>query len=361
MKKNIVRALFTALVLSIASITNAAQPKQAPITVTSAEPSFATNTIAISGTNFSTTATFAGTVTLFIPGQDAVALPVNSFINGEIVAGFPPALATMPGTYQLTVSNGGSSGTLDVAFVMAGPAGPAGPEGLVGPQGPPGSEGLVGPQGPAGPVGLVGPQGPAGPEGLVGPQGPAGPQGLVGPQGPPGSDGLVGPQGPAGPVGLVGPQGPAGPPGTGSSRITFRSAASSVTVAPEVDIPSRVVGFNKLTGTSSLLITYSDTAGTHAQLGADFADIVVRWTVYLDGVPTGIVRQLTRIQYTPETGQPYTKDAATIVGRLVGIAPGVHNITVRASFAPEQVDVQMGSLNWPFLMEVQEVEGAISY
>lgn len=219
------RSLCFAFVMLVGSVAHAAAPVSPPgtLSITGAEPSVATHTVAISGSNLGSNATFGGTVSLFVPGQGLVPLPVVSFdpLGQEVVASFPAALATMPGTYLLTVSIGGRSASLDVAFGAAGPVGPQGPQG---PQGPPGATGPAGPTGDTGAAGPAGPIGPAGPQGIAGPQGPqgaVGPQGPQGAVGPQGSTGPVGPQGIQGPIGLQGPkgdtgeQGPQGPPGPG--------------------------------------------------------------------------------------------------------------------------------------------------
>lgn len=211
------RSLCCALVLSLGSLAHAAAPASSPgaLTLTGAEPSYATNTVAISGSNLGSGATFGGVVSIFIPGQGSVSLPVVSFdaAGQEIVASFPAALAGMPGTYLLSVSIGGRSATLDVAIGATGPAGPQGPKGdtgAAGPKGDTGATGSAGATGATGPAGPAGPQGPTGTTGATGPQGPQGPQGPLGLKGDTGATGATGATGPAGPTGPMGPTGPQG-------------------------------------------------------------------------------------------------------------------------------------------------------
>jgi len=203
--------------VTVAAIGHAAPPPtQGPIVITGAEPSFVTHTIAISGTGFGAGPNLNGTVTLFVPGNDPVKLDVIAFTGTEIIAEFPLALATMPGTFLLTVAKEGKSGEFAVSFGTAGPAGPQGPTGPEGPTGPTGATGSVGPAGPVGPTGTTGAPGATGP---AGPAGPAGPIGATGATGSVGPAGPVGPTGTAGAPGATGPAGPAGPAGPGTKTV----------------------------------------------------------------------------------------------------------------------------------------------
>ena len=65
-----------------------------------------------------------------------------------------------------------------------------------------------------------------------------------------------------------------------------------------------------------------------------------------------------RFQHTAEGF--FLKEAGTIVGRLTGVAPGAHIITVRASIISGAAALQIGSIAPAFFMEIQEVEGVIS-
>src|SRR6185312_4227451 len=89
---------------------------------------------------------------------------VLSYTDTVVAVQIPTVIASIPGSYVLTLSTGHGEGAnqdqLDITLSPSGPGGTAGPQG---------------------------PAGPAGPQGPVGPQGPAGPQGVPGP---PGTDGL---------------------------------------------------------------------------------------------------------------------------------------------------------------------------
>jgi hypothetical protein len=115
---------------------------------------------------------------------DGLNMVVLSYTETMVVTQVPPSIDSIPGTYQLTLTNNSLEGdesernaTFEVAIGESGTPGPTGP---AGPAGPSGASGATGPMGPAG---ANGPAGPAGPMGLGGPIGPAGPPGPAGASG----------------------------------------------------------------------------------------------------------------------------------------------------------------------------------
>jgi hypothetical protein len=85
-----------------------------------------------------------------------------------VVVQVPSSIDSVPGTYELTLTNNSFLGddsqrtaALATAIGAVGPAGPAGAAGPAGPLGPPGAAGSAGPPGPAGPSGRAGPAGPS--------------------------------------------------------------------------------------------------------------------------------------------------------------------------------------------------------
>ncbi|MBI4445741.1 MAG: hypothetical protein HY645_07500 [Acidobacteria bacterium] len=194
------------------------------VAISAAEPNFETDSLLITGKNFGNGPSFAGIVTLFIPGLGETQLPVLGFdpVNQRILAQLPPYLENLPGTFLLRVITGVSEtsiGSFDLAIGAVGKPGATGATGPIGPSGPQGLQGASGPVGPSGPQGVQGPAGdtgatgPSGPQGMTGSVGPSGAQGDVGPAGATGATGPVGPSGPSGPQGLIGATGPIGPSG----------------------------------------------------------------------------------------------------------------------------------------------------
>lgn len=96
-------------------------------------------------------------------------LPVSvmSYTDTQVVVTVPVSIESVPGTYNLTLTNNSDSsadflrtGVFVVAIGAAGPAGPTGPVGAtgsMGPQGLPGAPGAPGAAGPPGPTGPIGP------------------------------------------------------------------------------------------------------------------------------------------------------------------------------------------------------------
>jgi hypothetical protein len=176
------------------SIVAAAQQTVLPLIVTVQENAVGTQ-ITINGTGF-------GTVKPSV-NLGTTSLNVVSFSDKTITAALPSGIS--PGSFLLSVVNGGTH--LSGLFVAEiGPIqGPPGPQGVAGSAGPQGTKGLTGAAGP------IGPQGLAGSPGAQGPAGPTGPQGQTGVIGPAGAPGAEGPAGPIGPQGLSGATGAAGP------------------------------------------------------------------------------------------------------------------------------------------------------
>ena len=115
--------------------------------IDSATPNYGTNQLTIAGTGLGT-----ATPTVKI---DTVALSVVSHTMTNIVATLPSGIGA--GSYLLTVTAAGATGSFDLTLGAAGPQGPQGPQGLQGPQGPIGQ---------TGPTGASGPQGAQGPAGI---------------------------------------------------------------------------------------------------------------------------------------------------------------------------------------------------
>jgi len=140
-------------------------------TILSAQADLTTNQLTIGGANFP-----AGSVVEL----DGLPVTTSSVTPTTIVGALPPAVASNPGSYWLTVSrpSHGHRHDADDDHILAGFVVSVGAVGAVGPQGP---------IGPAGPMGPMGPMGPIGPAGAVGPTGLTGPKGDTGARGP--SDG----------------------------------------------------------------------------------------------------------------------------------------------------------------------------
>jgi hypothetical protein len=118
------------------------------VTIDSAHPNLATNTIAISGRNFGNQQP--------VVNLGATSLVVTSFSPTAITANLPAGLG--PGSYHLAVVARGvfpRVGLLDLTIGNIGPQGPAGPPGPQGPQGPQGPTGRQGVPGFARPAGLA--------------------------------------------------------------------------------------------------------------------------------------------------------------------------------------------------------------
>src|SRR5690349_19448810 len=120
--------------------------------IQSAIANFTTNTITVTGQNFSPTQA-APAVTL---GNTALSLV--SFSNTKIIANLPSSAP--PASYKLSVVNSSNGkGSLIVTLGVPGPAGSQGPQG---------ARGNTGTQGPMGDAGPPGPQGPRGDPGAAG-------------------------------------------------------------------------------------------------------------------------------------------------------------------------------------------------
>jgi IPT/TIG domain len=100
-------------------------------TIDSATPNYATNQLTIIGSGFGTL-----TPTVAIDGKGAT---VVSHTPTQIVVDFPSGIGT--GSYLVTVTVSGATGSFDLTLGTAGPQGPPGPQGA------PGSQGQQGPPG----------------------------------------------------------------------------------------------------------------------------------------------------------------------------------------------------------------------
>ena len=125
-----------------------------PVTIQRAHMDTPTRTLTIVGANFGTT---APTVVL-----DGFVLPLTFFGPTQIVATVPPTVATIPGSYGLSVTRSGTQSSTATFVITVGAVGPPGAAGAAGPQG------VTGDVGPAGPTGSTGPIGPPGPGGFQG-------------------------------------------------------------------------------------------------------------------------------------------------------------------------------------------------
>lgn len=240
---------------------------------------------------------------------------VLSYTDTVVTIQIPSAIASVPGTYDLTITTGPSPvvnvAEVDVALGAAGAGG-------VGPQGPAGPQGVPGPAGATGPQGATGPAGPAGPQGATGPAGPAGAKGVQGATGPAGPQGAIGPVGPAGPQGAIGPMGPAGPAGAGVlqvSTVTIHRAdvlalnQTPVTMIPGVpgvvNLPLHVMvqQNNAVYLSPSQAITFAY-GSVGSQVGANSLGLFwgSGFTKYLDDQGFS---QITNLDASTVAGQPY--------------------------------------------------------
>jgi IPT/TIG domain-containing protein len=99
--------------------------------IDSATPNYATNQLTIVGSGFGSL-----TPTVAIDGKGAT---VISHTPTQIVVSFPSGIGT--GSYLVTVTASGATGSFDLTLGTAGPQGPPGPQGV------PGSQGQQGPPG----------------------------------------------------------------------------------------------------------------------------------------------------------------------------------------------------------------------
>ena len=113
--------------------------------VDGAVPNYSTSQLTITGTGFGAS----------IPklDLDGLVLSVITHTATKIVATLPSGLQA--GSYMLSVTANGLTGTFDLTIGAAGPQGPQGVQGPQGPQGLQGSQGAPGPQGPQGPAGIA--------------------------------------------------------------------------------------------------------------------------------------------------------------------------------------------------------------
>jgi len=130
---------FLALLICLPVLANAK-----PV-IDAATPNYATNQLTIVGTLFGTAPTVK------IDGQ---ALTLVSHSATTIVATLPTGISG--GSFLLTVTSGGATGSFDLSLGVAGPEGPMGPQGPQGLQGPAGVQGAAGPAGPQGAEGPAG-------------------------------------------------------------------------------------------------------------------------------------------------------------------------------------------------------------
>src|SRR5215831_15301413 len=187
---NASRRVRWAILLVVLAVPGAAE---AALSIGSVTPTAVPGQLLIQGSDFGSYPAFPPTVVL-----DGYMVVLDQWGPSQILAAIPAPLLTVPGTYELSITNRAKNGAqvstviYEVALGGTGAPGPAGPAGPTGPAGPSGATG------PAGATGSTGPTGPAGTAGPAGATGPAGTAGVAGPQGP---IGQTGPQGATGAIG----------------------------------------------------------------------------------------------------------------------------------------------------------------
>ena len=172
--------------------------------------------------------------------------------------------------------------------------------------------------------------------------------------GPPGTDGQDGAQGPQGDVGFQGPQGDAGPPGpAGTSKVHYVTGAGD-DGTDTGQLVARTLTFTKENNTSNLMVIYSDNFRVYTP-SRTWAQGM--WTVYLDGVPTGISE---RLHSDSISGRGvYSNNIhrrGTLVGFLEGVSVGSHTISIGVGPIGAQDDLHTGWNGGTFSLVVQELD-----
>jgi hypothetical protein len=148
---------FGVAILALVPVLALAEDSRMPNIVAATESLQTTpHQLTIKGTHFGTAKPFVS--------LDGLNLVVLSYTDTIVVVAVPASIDSVPGTYELTLTNNSSEGedsnrtdVFDVGINDSAQAGPAGPIGPAGPVGPAGAAGPAGPLGPAGPAGQPGP------------------------------------------------------------------------------------------------------------------------------------------------------------------------------------------------------------
>lgn len=130
----------------------------------------------------------------------------------------------------------------------------------------------------------------------------------------------------------------------------YMSGVTLETMTAAGPIASRVIIFNKLSASSKLKISYTDTFGIYVNTPGP----IVTWNVYADGQPVTTPHALRQSLYGGNTG--WLIVPGKIDGYVTGIPQGEHTIQIYISILGQLPTAISTGWESSFLLEVEEVD-----